>query len=373
MLNELVLASNYKNTIKFLDTKLDEINANNNNDKRYKVTIDHSDNNYEIKIENLFNALNNVENSTGESDCKQTDSQSDTNNEDYLNSLDKVNNNEISDNSNNTEEKLNIEEEQEISTKTNTSKTSENDSLETKDTYTNNISGPHSTTTQETKNKTENKKHKRFSKQIPIKIKCIPKLSEVNYYSRTPSTSWKSNILSKLYTIVKRMHFSRIENNTKSLIHDKNVIVSSLKEIGISNLGLDVINNKVIEFMTENGMLSSNHVISEKMLRKRLSQYKINKEDTENNMLIFLMIYLVKKLEDEMKHSNIYPSGFKKKDYMNHIINKFNNWNKGEFLVSDQISTNSINKFVDNVRKTNGGQALDTILNLCLCKFTKLN
>lgn len=373
MLNELVLASSYRNTIKFLDTKLDNI-------KRNKSINSKSDNNnYGIQIDKLFNILNNIDidsikeenDSNSENNNSKIDTEEETNNSKFE-CLDKLVD---------AEEELDIQETKEdLDKNTTTNKQVHNTSYinNFKELKENNETLSKSNESSNVNSQEqEEQKNKKFSKQIPVRITWIPKLNSVNYYNRTPSTSWKSNILKKLYSIVKRINYSRLENNNKndsdSIMHTKKLIMNSLKDMGINNLGIECINNRVVSFIEENGKLESNQVISERMLQKNLSQYKINKDDLENNMLIFLMIYLVKKLEDDMKKSNIYPSGFKKKHHLNLIISKFNNWNRSEFISSPKIQTGSIHKFIESIRKNNKGKELETIINLCLCKFTKLN
>lgn len=212
-----------------------------------------------------------------------------------------------------------------------------------------------------------------FTKKLPIKISLLANTNIENYKNRNPSTLWKNNILFKIYSIIKKIyHHKQNEYNTKDSIYFKNLILISLKEIGISNLSIDAIDSKVINFFKENGELDSSQVVSERVLRKNLNRYKLNKNDANFNMLLFLFVYFVKKLEDDMKIANLYPSGFKKKQHLINIINKFNNWNKNEFLISKKISINSINQFINNLKKQNSKE-IETVINLCLCRFTKLN
>ncbi|BCL65661.1 hypothetical protein IOLA_029 [uncultured bacterium] len=215
-----------------------------------------------------------------------------------------------------------------------------------------------------------------FTKKLPIQISLLSHPNIESYKNRNPSTLWKNNILFKIYSIIKKIyHHKQHEYTQKDPIYFKNLILISLKEIGINNLSIEAIDAKVINFFEENGELDSSQVVSERVLRKNLNRYKLNKNDINDvtyNMLLFLFIYFVKKLEDDMKIANLYPSGFKKKQHLITIINKFNNWNKNEFLISKKINTNSINQFINNLKKQNPRE-IETIINLCLCRFTKLN
>lgn len=372
MLNELVLASNYESTIKFLDKQVshnskckdqkDKINIEKImyiiSSNSESITSDKNENNNDIQTNKDLDSIN--------TDTENTDIEDNTFK--YIKETKEINQQYTTQNNINT--KLDIKEEnnKELQERKCIKKI-DNLSKEIKEK--NNIQNKNFIEIKINNNNENNKIKNTITKTIPINIEYISKHS--TYVNRNPTTLWKSIILSKIYLIIKRIYYYNRYNNNCDLNNIKNVILSSLKEIGIKNLSIESIDNKVVKFLDENGKLYDNQIVSEKSLQKNLSKYNIDKKSSDNNMLLFILIYLVKQLEDEMKMANLYPSGLKKKQNIINIVNKFNSWNKGEFLSENTINNNSINKFMDYLRNKKTISELDTIINLCLCRFTKLN
>lgn len=374
MSNELVLVSSYESITKILEEKLKEKNVN---DK--KLDREHSKTSTSTKKLSIFTSNEDLEESSGQ----QVNITTNTDIQIY----EPDDNKSTSESIKTKNADIFSDEEPEEEAKNNTSdnyyadiSTSQNNE-DIKEEYNkeNNISKQEAISSkEETYNAVEETNELKplniniysSNKKRSVKKKINEGIHK-NLHSNTkrlPSTLWKFYILNTLYSIIKKCHYEK--RNTKYVIisdvkqHNKQILESALKDIGIENVSSELISESVLDFFIRNGKLDSDTIISERELKKNLNSYKVDKDIYNNNMLLFLMIYLAKKLEDKMVASSIYPSSFKKRNQINSIIHKFNTWQNGIFNKTDDIKANTVNAFIDSLRKSSEYNFLDAIINL---------